>query len=427
MSPRQRRLRRRHRRNGGVRRGVLVVLGMAVIGAFAAARQRRRLHRRRGLRRARHPGAQAGRPGRQLRGVRQQWPAPGLHRERRGAPARHHRQAADVAEAGDDRDRGRALLQAQGRRLRGRRQGRDQEPALRRDGAGRLHADDAARAQHLSDRAQARLQAQDQGGQARPGARGRASQGLDPHQLPQQRAVRDRRRAHRDRRRGGRARVLRQARQQADAAGGGNPGRLAPGALALQPVPRSARRALAPQRRAAPDEEAAHDQRRRVPAGGRRPARRQEQRLLLHQARELLLRLRQGAADRALRPGDRAQGRAEDLHDDRPRQAEGGALGDEGAAPVQRRSLLGDRVDRSAQRLHPRDGVVLQLPAGQVQLRRPGAPPGGVDLQGHGADGGLAQGHQPEHARRTSRTSWTSTPRTGRGRSTPTRTATAGR
>src|SRR5688572_6242501 len=37
MSPRQRRLRRRHRRGRGAKRGVLVLLGMVVIGAFAGA------------------------------------------------------------------------------------------------------------------------------------------------------------------------------------------------------------------------------------------------------------------------------------------------------------------------------------------------------------------------------------------------------
>ena len=37
MSPRQRRLRRQTRRGRGAKRGVLVLLGMVVIGAFAGA------------------------------------------------------------------------------------------------------------------------------------------------------------------------------------------------------------------------------------------------------------------------------------------------------------------------------------------------------------------------------------------------------
>ena len=71
------------------------------------------------------------------------------------------------------------------------------------------------------------------------------------------------------------------------------------------------------------------------------------------QARELLLRLRQGAADRALRPGDRAQGRAEDLHDDRPRQAEGRARGDEG--PALRTATTPPRRSSS---IDPRNGYI---------------------------------------------------------------------
>ena len=160
-------------------------------------------------------------------------------------PARVHqvRRAAHGADgAGDEaehprrdgRDRGRALLQAQGRRLPGPRPRRRQQRAEPQGRAGRLDADDAADPQHLHARPQAHLQAQDRGGVARPAAREAPSrahgQGVHPHPVPQQRALRhDARRLAGDRHPGRGARVLRRGGEQADAASGRAAGRTAAG------------------------------------------------------------------------------------------------------------------------------------------------------------------------------------------------------
>ena len=99
------------------------------------------------------------------------------------------------------RDRGRALLQARGRRPQRDRPRRHQEPRVRRDRAGRLDDHPAAgpRALHQGPRAQ--LRAQDPRGQARLGARGGALQDLDPPRLPELGPVRHGPGAHLDRRR----------------------------------------------------------------------------------------------------------------------------------------------------------------------------------------------------------------------------------
>ena len=78
---------------------------------------------------------------------------------------------------------------------------------------------------YTADRARSgpgRLQAQDPRGQARRGARERARQGVDPRALPEHRAVRDGRGPDRHRRRGRRPHLLQQARQEAEAARGGD-------------------------------------------------------------------------------------------------------------------------------------------------------------------------------------------------------------
>ena len=97
----------------------------------------------------------------------------------------------------------------------------------------------------------AHAQAQDPRGEARRGPRepapGPPGQALDPHEVPQQRAVRHRRRPDRRRHPGRRAHLLRQAREQAEAPRGRAARRPAPGAVAVQPVPEP----RAPRRRAA--------------------------------------------------------------------------------------------------------------------------------------------------------------------------------
>ena len=59
----------------------------------------------------------------------------------------------------------------------------------------------------------------------------------------------------------------------------------------------------------------------------------------------------------------------------------------------------GGRRDRPAQRLHPGDGVELQLQAQPVQPRRAGAPPAGLRVQDVRAHDGDQARHQPEHDR----------------------------
>ena len=90
--------------------------------------------------------AQATRPGRLLR-----WSCDRNGRKLGVIQARRPAQGDPVHEhpaepqGRDDRDRGRALLRAQGRRLPGRHPRRRQEPRVRQAGAGRLDDDDAAR------------------------------------------------------------------------------------------------------------------------------------------------------------------------------------------------------------------------------------------------------------------------------------------
>ena len=117
--------------------------------------------------------ARAARRGLAERGLRvRRQDAAGLHPERRPRPARPVDRVPRRPQAGHGRDRGRALLQAQGRRLRGHHPRRGQERDRQgQDGPGRLDPDDAARAPALHagrhPRRPGRLPAQDQGGQAR--------------------------------------------------------------------------------------------------------------------------------------------------------------------------------------------------------------------------------------------------------------------
>ena len=94
---------------------------------------------------------QAAQPGLAHRGLRvRRQDAARLHPDRRPRPARRVQPVPGGPQAGDGRDRGRALLQAQGRRLRGHHPRRGQERDRQaQDRAGRLDADDAARPQLL--------------------------------------------------------------------------------------------------------------------------------------------------------------------------------------------------------------------------------------------------------------------------------------
>ena len=161
-------------------------------------------------------------------------------------------QHPEVAQGRDGRDRGRALLPPQGRRLRRHRARRGQEPLQPQDGPGRLDDHDAAGAQPLHHQG-AHLPAQDPRGQARRGARERAHEGVDPRQVPQHGAVRHARRPDRGRRPGRRARVLRQARREAQAARVRAARRPAAGAELLLAGARSREGRAAPQRGARQD------------------------------------------------------------------------------------------------------------------------------------------------------------------------------
>ncbi len=157
----------------------------------------------------------------------------------------------------DGGDRGSALLQAQRRRPHGHlpRGGQGRHP--RRRAAGRLDDHDAADAQPLPRRRPAHAQAEDHRGQARARLRESTQQALDPHQLPQQRPLRHRRRPDGGRRAGGRADLLRQARLAAQPPAVGAARRAAAGAVAVQPVPRPRRGEGAAQRGAREDGRAA--------------------------------------------------------------------------------------------------------------------------------------------------------------------------
>ena len=148
-----------------------------------------------------------------------------------GRPAPRHR-----------RDRGRALLQAQGRGLQRDRPRGGQEPRVGRDRAGRLDAHPAARPRALHQGPEAQLRPQDPRGQARLGARGRSTPRPGSSTTTSTPSLRDGRGAHRDRRRGGGGDLLRQARQGARPGRVGAARRADPGALEYNPFrnPRAA-------------------------------------------------------------------------------------------------------------------------------------------------------------------------------------------
>ncbi len=229
--------------------------------AAAARRHRRRcrrrqLGRRRRQRHARHrvDPPQAG--GRDLDRLRLRRHPPRLHRRRRHAAYAGRRdEDPERGQAGDGRDRGQALLQAQRRRLRRRPARRRQERDRRRRLAGRLDVDDAARPQplHPGEQIQKGSDPQDPGGEAGRRAREAALQGVDTRQLPQQRAVHDRRRPGGGRRAGLGAGAVRQGRLAADARRVGAAGRPAAGAERLQPLRQTEEGQAAPQRGAARD------------------------------------------------------------------------------------------------------------------------------------------------------------------------------
>ena len=328
-----------------------------------------------------------------VRGPRRRRHPPRLHPVQRAAPpdrGQPHPQGAQGRHGGD---RGRALLPPQGRRLRGHRARRGQEPLEPQDRAGRLDDHDAARAQPLHHQG-AHVPAQDPRGQARRGARERALQGVDPRQVPQHGAVRHAGRPDRRRCPGRLARVLREVRRGPQAARGRAAGRPAPGAHHVLAGARAREGRGPPQRGAGQDGRPQDDHAADGAEGDEARARRQPLPLLHRPPRIVLLRLRQGRADQGVRRQDGAPGRTARGHHDRPQEAAGRAGGDQ--RPARRhRPLRRDRHDRPQERLHQGDGVVRGLRQVEVQPRRPGPPPAGFHVQGHGADDRPAQGRQP--------------------------------
>ena len=148
--------------------------------------------------------------------------------------------------------------------------------------------------------------------------------------------------------------------------------------------------------------------------------RRQAQPLLHGQARELLLRLRQAAADQGVRRRHRAPRRAAGLHDDRPQAAGARAQGD-------RRQPRRARTAPAIVTIDPKNGYIRRwrrraLRQVEVQPRRPGPPPARLDVQGHGADDRAAPGRRPEPHDATSRAAEARRlPVGARSRSRPTR------
>ena len=112
--------------------------------------------------------------------------------------------------------------------------------------------------------------------------------------------------------------------------------------------------------------------------------------------RALLLRLRPGEADRALRRGGRAPRWAAHPHHDRPDASGRGARGDQRLLRRSQRAQLGDRGGRPDQREDPGDGLERQLHHAQLQPRGPGTPPAGVGLQDLRAHRRDPQGDRPE-------------------------------
>ena len=308
-----------------------------------------------------------------------------------------------------------------------------QEPRVGRDGAGRLDDHPAARARALHQGPAAQLRPQDPRGQAGLRARGEALQDLDPARVPQLGALRHGQRPHRDRRRGGGGDLLRQARQGPRAARVRAAGRPAPGALAVQPVPQRPGRDRAPQRRAPEDVRERLHHALRVRRGGQQGPRPQARPALRAAPRALLLRLRAGEADRAVRRRRRCARGGLRIHttinpkmQDLARDAINSYYGD----PAGPSSAI--VVDRPGHRQDQGDGLERHLRRAPLQPRRPGPPPARLGLQDDGADRGDPQGRRPrlhllhlqaaQHRRPRVR-------RTGRSRpsATPTRARSASR
>ena len=93
---------------------------------------------------------------------------------------------------------------------------------------------------------------------------------------------------------------------------------------------------------------------------------------------------------------DSPPGRAEGLHDDRPRPPGSGPDRHQQPRDAADRSQLGGGGDRAQHRRDQGDGLERHLWRARLQPRRAGPPPARVRLQDDGPDGRRARGHRPQ-------------------------------
>ncbi len=252
--------------------------------------------------------------------------------------------------AGDDRDRGPALLPARGGRPGGHPAGRGQGLPGRCRGRGRLDDHPAVGPQPLHPRPRGERRTQDHRGEAgRRVFRAPLEEG-SPRPVPEHGLIRDRRRQHRGRGPGRLEDLLLAPGLEARPRPQRTARRPAPGADRIQPDPQRDRGPRAAQRGAGEDGRTRLRLRRRSEGGGAARARPRHLPELLPARPALLLRLRRGPADRILRRQHRPPGRARRLHDDRPEAAGSRARSDAIDPPLLDRPLLGVRLDRPPQR-----------------------------------------------------------------------------
>ena len=365
-------------------------------------RRRRRLHRqRRGLG-AGHRRAQARRPGRHVRRLRRRrQDAARLHPGRHAAHAGARLVDAAVGARRDGRDRGRALLQAQRRRLRGHRPRGDQERLERRDRAGRLDAHDAARPQPLhrqprraaspATSARSARRSSPRSSRTAPAAAASAGSSTSTSTTSPTAPSAARPRSASRPPRGSSS----TSRRAPDAAGGRAARRPAAGAVALQPVPRPGRRAerrnevlrarCADAGYITAEQEAAA---RAAPLGVKRSAyyaKRRESYFFDYVRTELI---KEYGADR-VREGGLKVYTTIDL---KMQQAARNAIAGRLPNPGDPSSAIVDH--RPEDRAHQGDGLLGRLRRVEVQPRRPGPPPARLDVQGHGADDRAAPGRR---------------------------------
>ncbi len=242
---------------------------------------------------------------------------------------------------------------------------------------GRLHDHAGARPQPLP-LAPADAAAEGRRGLPRGQARAHLVEGPDPHRVPERRLLRQPR--LRDRGRG--RDVLLGAREPADARAGGASRGAAAGSVLLRPAARSGCGARAAKRGAAG---AAAERRHHRRAVRRRDPRPQPPPAPERGVRErgaVLRRLRRGPAGAGLRRSDRTRRRAEDLHDDPAAAATRRSARAVGGVARPARPGRHDRLDRSRDGRHPRDGRSDARRGGQrVQPRHDGRASGRLDLQ----------------------------------------------